>query len=196
MSLDLRRPRRLYFVGLGGMAMSALARFLHVQGHAIAGSDQVESPLLADLRAEGIVAHAGHDAARLAASGAEVVIVSAAIRPDNPEVLAARTAGLPVMTVAEAVGVVAADRRVLAIAGTHGKTTTTSLVAYALDRAGRDPSFLLGGLAPDLGGNARFGAGDLLVIEADEYAGRFLTLHPTVAVVTNLELDHPDIYPD
>jgi UDP-N-acetylmuramate--alanine ligase len=196
MSIDLGRPRRLYFVGLGGMGMSALARYLRAQGHAVAGSDQAESPVLADLRREGIAAAAGHDPARLAASGAEAVIVSAAIRSDNPELRAARAAGLPVLTLAEAVGLVAAGRRVLAVAGTHGKTTTTSMIAYALDRAGRAPSFLLGGLAPDLGGNARFGASDLLVIEADEYAGRFLTLHPAVAAVTNLELDHPDVYPD
>ena len=196
MSLDLGRPRRLYFVGLGGMGMSALARYLLAQGHVIAGSDQADSPLLADLRAEGIAAHAGHSAEHLAASGGETVVVSAAIPPDNPEVRAARTAGLPVLTLAEAVGVVAADRRVLAIAGTHGKTTTTSMIAYVLDRAGLAPSFLLGGLVPDLGGNARFGAGELLAIEADEYAGRFLTLRPTVAVVTNLEHDHPDVYPD
>lgn len=196
MTIDLTRPRRLYFVGLGGMGMSALARYLRAQGHALAGSDQAETPVLAALRAEGIAAAAGHDPARLAASGAEAVIISAAIRPDNPEVQAARAAGLPVLTLAEAVGLVAAGRQVLAVAGTHGKTTTTSMIAYALERAGRAPSFLLGGLVPDLGGNARFGSGDLLVVEADEYAGRFLTLHPAVAAVTNLELDHPDIYPD
>jgi UDP-N-acetylmuramate--alanine ligase len=136
------------------MGMSALARYLRAQGHTIAGSDQADTPLLADLRAEGIAAGVGHDPARLAASAAEAVVVSAAIRSDNAEVVAARAAGLPVLTLAEAVGLVAAERRVLAVAGTHGKTTTTSMIAYALDRAGRALSFLLGGLAPDLGGNA------------------------------------------
>ena len=195
MSLDLSRPRRLFFVGLGGIGMSALARYLQARGHHVAGSDQRDSPLLAELRAEGMLVATGHAAEHLAAAGAEVVVISAAIRPDNPEVQAARAAGLPVFTLAEVVGVVAGAYRTVAIAGTHGKTTTTSLVAYALDRAGLAPSFLLGGLVPDLGGNARFGAGDLFVVEADEYAGRFLSLHPDLAVVTTLEHDHPDVYP-
>lgn len=195
MSLDLDQPRRLYFIGLGGMGMSALARLLAAHGHVISGSDQSNSPLLADLRAEGIAAAAGHEPIRLLATQPDAVVVSAAIPPDNPEVRAARAAGLPVLTLAEVVGLVAARRRVLAVAGTHGKTTTTAMIAHALTYAGRAPSYLLGGLAPDLGGNARLADGELLVIEADEYAGRFLTLHPAVAVVTNLEHDHPDIYP-
>ena len=195
MSLDLSHPRRVYFIGLGGIGMSALARYLQAQGHVVAGSDQTASPLLADLQAEGIITFTGHAAEHLAATQPEIVVVSAAIRPDNVEIQAARAAHLPIHSLAQVVGSLAAGRRAIAIAGTHGKTTTTSMVAFILDRAGLDPSFLLGGLAPDLGGNARFGAGDLFVIEADEYAGRFLTLYPDLAVVTTLEHDHPDIYP-
>jgi UDP-N-acetylmuramate--alanine ligase len=195
-SFDLSRSRRLFFVGLGGIGMSALARLLRAHGHVIAGSDQAASALLDDLRAEGITAFTSHAAAHVATTSAEAVIISAAIRPDNPELQAAHAAGLPVLTLAELAGQVAAAYRTVAIAGTHGKTTTTSMVAYALERAGLAPSFLLGGLAPDLGGNARFGAGDLFVIEADEYAGRFLSLQPDLAAVTILEPDHPDVYPD
>lgn len=196
LSLDPDRPDRFHFIGLGGIGMSALARYLRRRGQLVSGSDQTDSPLLDELRAEGITVSIGHLAERLLAAGPAQIVVSAAIRPDNVEVVAARTAGWSVATLAEIVGRLTSGYRTLAIAGTHGKTTTTSMLAYGLLRAGQDPSYLVGGLAPDLGGNAHFGSGSAFVIEADEYAGRFLTLRPTVAVITSIEHDHPDWYPD
>jgi UDP-N-acetylmuramate--alanine ligase len=182
----------VHFVGVGGAGMSGIARILIARGMHVSGSDAKDSRELAALRVLGADVHVGHRADQV--RGADTVVVSTAIRDDNAEVREAQRLGLTVLRRAEALAAVMADRRSVAVAGTHGKTTTTSLLTVALQHCGVDPSFAIGGNLSDSGVNAHDGTGELFVAEADESDGSFLLLHPFAAVVTNVEADHLDHY--
>jgi len=184
----------VHFVGIGGAGMSGIARVLLARGTAVSGSDAKDSLALAALRALGAEVHVGHDAAHLA--GAETVVVSAAIRETNPELIAARAAGLRVLMRAEALAELLVGYRAVAVAGTHGKTTTTSMLTVAAQHCGVDPSFAIGGDLNEAGSNAHHGSGDLFVVEADESDASFLVYRPHAAIITNVEPDHLDHYLD
>ena len=184
--------RRVHFIGIGGVGMSGIAEVLHNLGYAVSGSDKANSPTAQRLARLGLVVHEGHDAANV--GDADVVVTSSAIKPDNPELLAARAARIPVIPRAEMLGELMRFRRGIAIAGTHGKTTTTSLVASVLAEANYDPTFVIGGQLNAAGANARLGTGQYLVAEADESDGSFLLLSPVIAAVTNVDADHLENY--
>jgi len=184
---------RIHFIGIGGSGLSAIARLLAERGYAVSGSDRAVSPLAEDLRAAGIRVFAGHAAENVA--GADVVVRSSAVPEDNPEVAAARAAGIPVLKRSEFFPRLTEGFQTVAVAGTHGKTTTTAMIAFLLQRLGQDPSYIIGGVSHDLGGNAHAGQGRTFVIEADEYDRMFHGLQPALAVVTYMEHDHPDCYP-
>lgn len=190
----LRPGDRVHLVGLGGAGMSGLARALLDLGLAVSGSDRQASAELEALAAEGVRTFVGHAAEQLDAD-CRLVVRSPAVPDDNPELAAARAAGIPIAKRAVLLGALVDGRIGLAVAGTHGKTTSSGLLASVLERAGLAPSFFVGGGLPDLGTNARLGAGAHLVYEADEYDRSFLHGHPALAIVTNVEHDHPDIYP-
>ncbi|HSK27112.1 MAG TPA: UDP-N-acetylmuramate--L-alanine ligase [Jiangellales bacterium] len=183
---------RVHFVGIGGAGMSGIARILLARGIRVSGSDAKDSSVLAGLRALGAEVFVGHAPEHVAA--ADTVVVSTAIRETNPEVVEARARGLRVIPRAAALAAVMAGRRAAAVAGTHGKTTTTSMLTVALQHCGADPSFAIGGNLNESGANAHDGSGDVFVAEADESDGSFLVYSPTVAVVTNVEADHLDNY--
>lgn len=187
--LDLAGP--VHFMGIGGAGMCALAELVLREGREVTGCDLRESPATRRLTELGARVHQGHDAGHVAAAAA--LVITAAVPADHPEILAARERGIPVLKRAEALGQVVNRGRVVAIAGTHGKTSTTALAVQLLVQAGLDPTGFVGGSVPAWGGNLRTG-GELYVVEADEYDRSFLTLEPDVAVVTNLEADHLDIY--
>ncbi len=183
-----------HIIGIAGSGMSAIAAILLDQGHSVSGSDLNSNRLTAALAARGATIYQGHASAHVA--GADAVLVTAAARPDHLELVAARDAGIPVLSRADLWREWSRQRPVVAVAGTHGKTTTSAMIAVALRGAGVEAGYLIGAEAPDLGGNAAWGRPDApLVIEADEYERVFLALHPAVAVITNVEWDHPDIYP-
>lgn len=186
----------VHFIGIGGAGMSGIARVLARQGVYVTGSDLRESSVLEALRAEGgIHAVAGHAASNL--NGATLVVASAAVKKDNPEIIAARDKGVPVVSRAEMLGrLMARYQRSVAVTGTHGKTTTSAMTALVCEAAGLDPTVLLGGDLPAFGGNARLGASDVFVAEACEAYDSFLDLDPAVAVITNVEADHLDYYGD
>ncbi|MGH2499229.1 MAG: UDP-N-acetylmuramate--L-alanine ligase, partial [Candidatus Limnocylindria bacterium] len=184
---------RFHVVGIGGAGMSAIARLLLARGHAVSGSDRGAWPLAAALARDGATVHERFAPEHLA--GAEIVIRSSAYRDDNPEVAEARDRGIPVWRREDAWRLLAEGQRVVAIAGTHGKTTTTALVWLALRAGGIDASLVCGGTLRDLGSNAHAGTSDVLVIEADEYDRAFHALRPEVAIVTNVEHEHVDVYP-
>ena len=184
--------KHIHLVGIGGTGMSAIAQVLLERGCTISGSDQVESPGVEQLRNRGATVHIGHSASWIA--GADIVAISSAIRDDNPEVVAARQQGIPVLKRSEFIGELLAGHYSIAVAGTHGKTTTTAMIAFILSEAGLSPSFIIGGVSRNLDTNARSGNGPHFVIEADEYDRMFLGLNPNLAIVTNLEMDHPDCY--
>jgi UDP-N-acetylmuramate--alanine ligase len=190
--IDLSRPTRIHLVGVGGAGMSAIASVLAAMGHMVTGSDLKSSPTTQRLAAAGVTVGIGHDATHV--GEAELVMISTAIAPTNAEVVEARRLGIPVLTRAEATAAVAACRRCVAVSGTHGKTTTTSMLALILVEAGLRPSFLIGGDINEIGTNAVWDTGEWLVLEADESDGTFLALDPDVAVVTNVEPDHLDFY--
>jgi UDP-N-acetylmuramate--alanine ligase len=185
--------KRVHLVGIGGSGLSAIAVVLLERGVQVSGSDRQYSPLAQRVQAAGGQVFVGHQAENI--SGADLVVKSSAIPDDNVEVQAARAAGLPVYKRAEFLGVLTNGYRTIAVAGTHGKTTTTAMIAWLLTFLGYDPSYIIGGVSLDLGSNAHHGQGSFFVIEADEYDGMFLGLNPEIAVVTNIEHDHPDCYP-
>ncbi len=185
-------PNRVHLVGAGGIMMSGIGQILLGRGHTVTGSDLVASEHTARLTDLGATVYEGHAASNL--GRAELVVATAAAREDNPEIEGARERNIPVMLRAEMVRMLLAGRRVLAIAGTHGKTTTTTLAALMAVRGELDPLVLVGGDSRELGGNARDGAGDTAVVEADEYAEAFLQYDPTFALITNIEADHLDYY--
>jgi len=182
----------VHFVGVGGISMSGLAAMMRARGMTVSGSDSRDSRELTALRALGVRTTVGHDAA--AVDGVDTLVVSSAVRPDNPEMVAARAAGLLVLPRVVALVSLMAGRRVAAVSGTHGKTTTTSMLTVALQAAGLDPSFAIGGQLAGSGANAHEGRGDMFVAEADESDGSFLLFAPEVAVVPNVEADHLDNY--
>ena len=184
--------KRVHFIGIGGVGMSGIAEVLHNLGYAVSGSDRANSPTAQRLQQLGIGVHVGHAAENI--GDADVVVTSSAIRQDNPELVAARAARIPVIPRAEMLGELMRFRRGVAIAGTHGKTTTTSLTASVLAEAGYDPTFVIGGQLNAAGANARLGTGQYLVAEADESDGSFLLLSPVIAAVTNIDADHLENY--
>ena len=180
--------QRIHFVGIGGSGMSGIAEVLLTMGFVVSGSDMKEGPVVARLRTLGGTVFIGHGPGNVA--GADVVVASTAISPENPELVAAREAKVPVIPRAEMLAELMRLKYGIAIAGTHGKTTTTSMVATCLHRAGLDPTVVIGGRLDSLGSSARLGQGEYLVAEADESDGSFLLLDPTVAVVTNIDPEH------
>ncbi len=183
---------RIHFVGIGGIGMSGIAEVLLTLGYGVGGTDLKESDTTRRLVELGATIKYGHDAAHLDA--ADVVVISSAVKPDNPEVVCARARGVPVIPRAEMLAELMRMKYGVAVAGSHGKTTTTSLVATVLHAAGLDPTAVIGGKLPSLGSNARLGQGEYLVVEADESDGSFMKLTPTVAVVTNIDPEHLDHY--
>jgi UDP-N-acetylmuramate--alanine ligase len=183
---------RVHFIGIGGAGLSGIARIMVARGISVSGSDARESRSLEALRALGVRVHVGHRAEQV--HDVDTVVVSTAVREDNPEVVEAVRQGLRLLPRSAALESVMRGRRVVAVAGTHGKTTTTSLLTVALQAAGADPSFAIGGELNELGSNAHDGSGDVFVAEADESDGAFLVYSPHGAVVTNVEADHLDNY--
>ena len=183
---------RVHFVGIGGVGMSAVARIMVARGVPVSGSDAKDLPVMADLAAAGARIAVGYASANL--GDAQTVVAGSAIRPDNPEVVAAREAGLPVLHRSEALAATMGGDTVVTVAGTHGKSTTTSMVTVLLQGAGVDPSFAIGANVPALGVNAAHGSSGIFVAEADESDGSFLNYRPRIAVVTNVEPDHLDHY--
>ena len=193
--MSLESLARTHLVGIGGAGMSGIARILLDRGVAVSGSDAKESPALATLRAQGAAIAVGQDAANLdllGADGPTAVVVSTAIKPDNPELVAAKERGLTVLHRSQALAALMAGHRVACVAGTHGKTSTTSMLTVALQHCRLDPSFAIGGDLNESGANAHHGSGGVFVAEADESDGSFLAFTPSVAVVTNVEADHLD----
>jgi UDP-N-acetylmuramate--alanine ligase len=184
---------RIHFIGIGGTGLSAIARLLLEMGNTVSGSDRVLSPFAEKLQADGATVFIGHSAANVA--GADWVVRSSAVADDNPEIQEARARGIPVYKRADFLGRLMEKKIGIAVAGTHGKTTTTAMIAWMLFALGRDPSFIIGSTLINLKTNARAGKGMPFVIEADEYDRMFLGLKPFLAIVTNVEHDHPDCYP-
>ena len=183
---------RAHFVAIGGAGMSVIAELMLAQGVAVTGSDRSDSPVLARLAELGARVQVGHDGALV--QGADLVVVSTAIRPDNPEVVAAREQGIEVIHRSEALARVAREQDFVAVAGAHGKTTTSAMLALALTDLGADPSYAIGAQLRGRGSGGHFGTGSTFVAEADESDGSFLAYRPRVAVVTNIEPDHLDHY--
>ena len=184
--------RHIHFVGVGGAGMSGIAEVLHNLGYVISGSDLADGPVLRRLAGLGIRTFIGHAATHV--EGADAVVTSTAVKSDNPEVLIARERRIPVVPRAMMLAELMRLKQGIAIAGTHGKTTTTSLVASVLAEGGLDPTFVIGGRLNSAGANARLGAGDYIVVEADESDASFLNLLPVLAVVTNIDADHMETY--
>lgn len=182
----------VHFIGIGGVGMSAVARIMVARDVAVSGSDAKDLPVMRDLAAQGARIAVGYDAANL--GDARTVVAGSAIRADNPELVAAREAGLPVLHRSQALAALMGQDRVVTVAGTHGKTTTTSMITVLLKGIGLDPSYAIGAAVPALGVNAASGADDVFVAEADESDGSFLNYAPRIAVVTNVEADHLDHY--
>ena len=188
----MRRIKRVHFVGIGGTGMNGIAEVLVNQGFDVSGSDLQESRATARLRELGVRVFTGHDASNI--EGADVLVVSTAVPDSNPELVAARELRIPVVPRAQMLAELMRFKRGIAVAGTHGKTTTTSLTASLLAEAGLDPTFVIGGVVNSWGSNARLGQGEYLLAEADESDGSFLLLQPIIALVTNIDRDHLESY--
>ncbi|HEX5033159.1 MAG TPA: UDP-N-acetylmuramate--L-alanine ligase [bacterium] len=189
-----QRYQNLHFVGIGGIGMSGIAEVLLNLGYRVSGSDQKRSSITSRLKKQGAKIHYGHKAGHV--DGAHVVVISSAVKESNPEVAAARKQGIPVIPRAEMLAELMRLKYGVAVAGSHGKTTTTSLVGQILSGAGLDPTLVIGGRVNSLRSNAKLGKGEFLVAEADESDGSFLKLNPTVAVITNVDPEHLDHYKD
>ena len=186
--------RRIHFIGIGGSGMSGIAEVLLTMGFAVSGSDLKEGPVVARLRSLGGIVHIGHHADNV--MGADVVVRSAAVSEANPEMVAAAALKIPIIPRAEMLAELMRLKYGIAVAGTHGKTTTTSMIGTCLHRAGVDPTVVIGGRLDTFGSNARLGAGEYLVAEADESDGSFLLLDPTVAIITNIDPEHLEHWGD
>ncbi len=189
---EMRRVKRIHFVGIGGAGMCGIAEVLINEGYEISGSDLSENPVTERLESKGAKVFFGHAESNV--EGASVVVVSTAIKQDNPELVAAKKARIPVVRRAEMLAELMRYRHGIAVAGTHGKTTTTALTTLIYQEAGLDPTFVNGGLVKSAGTNARLGCSRYLIAEADESDASFLHLQPMVAIVTNIEADHMDTY--
>lgn len=185
--------KHIHLIGISGSGLSAIARLLVESGYQVSGSDRLPTAVTRELEQMGATIYTGHAAANI--QSADLVVRSSAVPDDNVEVMAARQNHIPVLKRAEFLNQLLAEKTVVAIAGTHGKTTTTAMAAWALKQIGRDPSYLIGGVSKDLGNNAHAGAGPEFIIEADEYDRMFLGLDPDVILITYLEHDHPDCFP-
>ncbi len=189
------KQQRIHFIGIGGIGMSGIARVLLELGYEVSGSDMKDSYMTRMLASNGARISIGHDASNI--EGADVVVVSSAVPPENPELKAAGEAGIPVIPRAEMLGELMRLKKFsVAVAGAHGKTSTTSMISAMMRGAGMDPTVIIGGKVNGLGSNACWGNGDFLVAEADESDGSFLQLCPTITVITNIDLEHLDFYPD
>ncbi len=186
--------QHIHFVGIGGIGMSGIAEVLANLGYEVSGSDLKESAVTERLRSLGITVHLGHEGRAI--EGAQVVVISSAVKGDNPEVVAARGAKVPVIPRGEMLAELMRMKYGIAVAGSHGKTTTTSMVAQLLGQGGIDPTIVIGGKLGTIGSNAKLGKGPFLVAEADESDGSFLLLNPTLAVITNIDREHLDHYKD
>ncbi len=184
--------KMVHFVGIGGIGMSGIAEVLAASGFSVSGCDLKPSPAAELLQSRGISVVLGHDPAHL--KGIDLVVVTAAVRGENREIDAAHSSGVPVLRRSEMLGEIVNRKRAVGIAGTHGKTTTSAMIAMILEEAGLDPTVLVGGMIRNFGTNAKVGRGEFLVAEADEYDRTFHQLHPVVAVVTNIEADHLEYY--
>lgn len=184
--------QHIHIVGIGGSGMSAIARVLLENGYMVSGSDQNPTPLLRALIRDGVTVYIGHEAENI--NGAELVLMSTAVSEDNPEVLAAQAADIPVLERRDFISTLTGGYKTLAVAGTHGKTTTTAMLVHVISEAGLDPSFIVGGILRNRGTNAGAGHGEHFIIEADEYGHMFLGLKPKAAIITNIEYDHPDFF--
>lgn len=193
--LPADRLGRVHFIGIGGAGLSAIARIMAARGVEVTGTDDNDTPFLAPLREQGVVVHLGYDADHLShLDDDDTVVVTTAAREDNPEVLEAQRRGLRLLPRSAGLAAVMAGEHVVAVAGTHGKTTTTALLTVALIEAGADPTYAVGGLLTATGRNADAGSGGIFVAEADESDGAFLVYSPHAAVVTNVEADHLDVW--
>ncbi|MBC7325667.1 MAG: UDP-N-acetylmuramate--L-alanine ligase, partial [Moorella sp. (in: Bacteria)] len=185
-------PKQVHFIGIGGAGMSALANVLLTLGYQVSGSDLVATHVTQRLEALGGKCYIGHNEKNV--QDARLVVISSAINPDNPELIRAREKGIPVIHRAELLAWLMSRQKGIAVAGAHGKTTTTSMLALALEKNGLDPTIIIGGELNDIGGNAKLGRGEYVVAESDESDGSFLKLRPLAAIVTNIEDDHLDHY--
>lgn len=185
--------KHIHLIGIGGTGLSAIARVLLEKGYTVSGSDRAASSLFNAITSAGATTFLGHNAEQV--TGADLVIRSSAIPDDNLEVIAARAKGIPVLKRSEFLEELTGDKDTLAVAGSHGKTTTTAMLIWVLEQLGTEPSFIAGGVVNQLGCNARAGAGPYFAIEADEYDHMFLGLSPKIAIITNIEHDHPDCFP-
>jgi UDP-N-acetylmuramate--alanine ligase len=188
-------PAHVHFVGIGGIGQSGLARILTAWGYRVTGSDAFPSELVEQLRLEGIDVQIGHDETANA-TAADLIVATAAVRATNSEIHAAKARGTPVIKRAELLGMLANARTCVAVAGSHGKSTTSGMLVTALQATGRDPSYAVGAVIGSTGTNAAPGSGEAMVVEADEYDYSFLWLKPEFAIITNVDYDHPDLFPD
>jgi UDP-N-acetylmuramate--alanine ligase len=194
MKLAELAEKRIHFIGLGGAGMSGIARIMLAKGINISGSDAKDSSVLSGLKTLGAQVFIGHAASNI--GDADILVVSSAIDQSNPEIIAANDKGLVILTRAQALALLMSESKSVAVAGTHGKTTTTSMLTVALQQAGLDPSFAIGGMINRGGINAHWGSGEIFIAEADESDGSFLAYKPFGAIITNIELDHVDNFPD
>ena len=193
--LDITKYKHVHCIGIGGIGLSAVAEILKSQGYEVSGSDMKEGDVTKRLQDQGITVYIGHDAEHI--KGADIVVYSAAVSPENPEILAAKENNIPVVTRAEALGALMSEYGVsIAVAGTHGKTTTTSMVSLILEKAGTDPTILIGGNLPQFHGNAKIGHSKYFVTEACEYMDSFLSLRPEIEIILNIDSDHLDYFKD
>ncbi|MBI04382.1 MAG: UDP-N-acetylmuramate--L-alanine ligase [Pelagibacteraceae bacterium] len=190
-----KKVKSIHFIGIGGIGMSGIAELLNNLGFKITGSDLIASENVVRLESLGINISIGHDLNNL--GGADAVVYSSAVPLDNPEILSAIDRSIPVIRRAEMLGeLINLKRTSIAVGGTHGKTTTSSMIGMILEKSGYDPTLVVGGLVSNLNTNVKLGSGELIVVEADEYDRSFLALNPTIAIVTNLEMEHTDCYKD
>lgn len=185
--------KHIHLIGIGGTGISSIARVLLERGYSVSGSDRILSSLALDLQKAGVRVFEGHNAVNIV--GSDLVVRSSAVPDDNVEVTAAQASGIPVLKRSDFLGKLMENDICIAVAGSHGKTTTSAMLAWVLSRLELDPSYILGGVSKNLGSNAHAGKGKYFVVEADEYDLMFLGLNPTVSLVTNVEYDHPDCYP-
>ncbi|MDD5090706.1 MAG: UDP-N-acetylmuramate--L-alanine ligase, partial [Candidatus Wallbacteria bacterium] len=191
----LTKNQNIHFIGIGGTGMSGLARMMHAEGFIVSGSDSSSSQLLDTMASEGIRIFRSHNSANIL-HDTQVVVHTVAVKQDNPEMQSAAVRGIPVIKYASMVGEVMKGKTGIAVSGTHGKTTTTSMISYALVKMGCDPSFIIGGQVPQLGGSSGVGNGDFFVVEACEYDRSFHNFRPSYAIINNIEEDHLDYYRD